>query len=113
MPGPLHIRTPLGRVLGHGAAKSGTEHYLASAAYGGRQRATDHRCDRHSYYAPWPQPGRGGADSGFADELAYDEIAKLKGEIGRRIAIRLLLVRQPNIEPYGRRAGIGCAAVGR
>ena len=27
MPGPLHIRTPLGRVLGRGAAKSGTEHF--------------------------------------------------------------------------------------
>src|SRR5262249_59977786 len=27
MPAPLHIRTPLGRVLGRGAAKSGTEHF--------------------------------------------------------------------------------------
>jgi succinate dehydrogenase / fumarate reductase, membrane anchor subunit len=27
VPGPLHIRTPLGRVLGRGAAKSGTEHF--------------------------------------------------------------------------------------
>ena len=27
MAGPEHIRTPLGRVLGRGAAKSGTEHF--------------------------------------------------------------------------------------
>ncbi len=27
MTGPEHIRTPLGRVLGRGAAKSGTEHF--------------------------------------------------------------------------------------
>jgi succinate dehydrogenase / fumarate reductase membrane anchor subunit len=27
MPRPLHIRTPLGRVLGRGTAKSGTEHF--------------------------------------------------------------------------------------
>src|ERR1041385_692554 len=27
MPAPLHIRTPLGRVLGRGAARSGTEHF--------------------------------------------------------------------------------------
>jgi succinate dehydrogenase / fumarate reductase membrane anchor subunit len=27
MLGPLHIRTPLGRVLGRGTAKSGTEHF--------------------------------------------------------------------------------------
>ena len=28
MAAPLHIRTPLGRVLGRGSAKSGTEHFL-------------------------------------------------------------------------------------
>jgi succinate dehydrogenase membrane anchor subunit len=27
MAGPAHIRTPLGRVLGRGAAKSGTQHF--------------------------------------------------------------------------------------
>src|ERR1700741_3054937 len=27
MAAPLHIRTPLGRVLGRGAARSGTEHF--------------------------------------------------------------------------------------
>src|SRR5271170_919671 len=44
-------------------------------------------------------------------ELAYCEIMKLKGKTGRRIGIRLLLARQPDIEPYRGGAGVRCAAI--
>src|SRR5262249_19484858 len=46
-------------------------------------------------------------------QFADREIVKLKREIGRRIGIRLLFVRQPNVESYGMRAVVRCAAVGR
>ena len=66
MSGPKHIRTPLARVLGRGAAKSGTEHFWHQRLTAVANIPLTIAVGDHPDHAARPQPGRGGADPGLA-----------------------------------------------